>query len=68
MPSQILEQKVTETRTLVGGNVATQDIGGWFAHPPEHWDAIQRKMNLLLNILEEVKEKNIQLESTKKKE
>ncbi len=66
MPSQILEQKVTQTKTLVGENVTTQDIGGWFTHPPEHWEVIQRKMNLLLEITKELKVKNIQLDAMKK--
>ncbi len=66
MPSQILEQKSTQTRTLVGGNVAEQDVGGWFAHPPEHWEVIQRRMELLLNITKELKDKNIQLDALKK--
>jgi len=42
---QILENKAVRGRVLDGGGDAVeQDIGGWITMPPDHWDAVKRKL------------------------
>jgi len=58
VPVRILENRSLRTRTLAaekvedvanvrGGGVVSQDVGGWVAMPPEHWDMIERRLRSL---------------------
>jgi hypothetical protein len=55
LPVEIIEnQKVkahvlTEAQTEKGGEVNPfyQDVGGWIAMPPEHWQAVKREIERL---------------------
>jgi hypothetical protein len=55
VPVRILDNKTVRVRTLAaekvadvenakGGGITKQDIGGWVAMPPEHWEVIEKKL------------------------
>lgn len=39
-PGKILESATVQMSTLNDGEIATQDIGGWIAMPPDHWNMV----------------------------
>jgi len=43
VPVVILENKVIKCRVLVDadGGVVKQDVGGWVAMPPSHWEQVK---------------------------
>lgn len=43
-PLRALENISVKAQTADGTQVS-QDIGGWVAMPPEHWDAIKRVLD-----------------------
>lgn len=46
-PVQILENRRIKGRPLGdsdGAQWIEVDVGGWYAMPPEHWEAIKRKL------------------------
>lgn len=45
MPCRILESRVLRVKLLNGKEDSiVQDIGGWVAMPPEHWEYIVSKL------------------------
>jgi len=44
-PLVVLENKAVKARVLDGsGDAVKQDVGGWVMMPPEHWEAVKRKL------------------------
>lgn len=44
-PLTVLDSTTVKGRYLDGtGNATEQNIGGWVAMPPEHWEAVQRAL------------------------
>ncbi len=44
-PIRLLESASVRGERLDGGGVATLDIGGWVAMPPDHWAVIAKELN-----------------------
>ena len=45
LPVRVLENRVVRVKMLNGSaDSVNQDIGGWIAMPPEHWDYIVKKI------------------------
>lgn len=49
LPAEVLENKTVRCRLLKddGGSAIAQDIGGWIAMPPEHWETLKKELNRL---------------------
>lgn len=49
LPGEILESKKVRCRILkdTEGAAVVQDIGGWIAMPPEHWETLKKELNRL---------------------
>jgi len=49
LPVELLENRSLRCRILNDneGDMVTQDVGGWIAMPPEHWDAVKREVERL---------------------
>jgi len=44
-PLTALENKTVRARVLDGtGDAVKQDIGGWIMLPPDHWEAIKKRL------------------------
>jgi hypothetical protein len=43
-PMQATENQRLRGRTLAGDAIAEQDVGGWIMMPPDHWDALRRRL------------------------
>lgn len=49
LPVEILENERLRCRVLKdnGGATVTQDVGGWVAMPPKHWQAVKAEVERL---------------------
>jgi len=49
VPVEVLETRVLRCRVLTdeSGSDVSQDVGGWIAMPPEHWDTVKREITRL---------------------
>ena len=44
-PVRVLENRRMKCQALTGSEaMIQQDVGGWVAMPPEHWDAVKRQL------------------------
>lgn len=44
-PLQVLENKTVKGRALEdNGSAVEQDIGGWVAMPPDHWETVKKEL------------------------
>ena len=44
-PVRILENRKLKCQSMTGSEaMISQDVGGWVAMPPEHWDAVKRQL------------------------
>jgi hypothetical protein len=44
-PVRILENRRMKCQPMTGSEaMISQDVGGWVAMPPEHWDAVRRQL------------------------
>lgn len=44
-PLEILENRSVKGRVIDGSGAAVeQDVGGWVVMPPDHWEAVKRKL------------------------
>jgi len=46
LPVEILENSTVRCRVLKDetGDAVNQDIGGWIAMPPEHWESVKKEI------------------------
>lgn len=44
-PLEVLENRSVKGRVLDGSGAAVQqDVGGWVMMPPDHWEAVKRRL------------------------
>jgi len=49
VPVVVLENETLRCRVLTDteGDMVRQDLGGWIAMPPEHWEAVKQEIERL---------------------